>query len=289
MIHDLDTNEQQVIEIESPWTCASSQSVLAVTTVENGLHLFSTQDSLVHIVPDSMDASCVAFHPRNTNILAIGYGDGTVCFWDMSSQTHVSEFTHHSRRITNIRLAHDGRLFLSSIDNTASIVTLDDQFQFVSSVKFKGHTNWVFDIMPLYFRNQCVTCSEDMTLKVWDCETGACLRTLSEHTDSVISLAIHSNRKHFASGSHDGAVIIWSCETFEVLRSIFTFPSGVQSIALGENDILYVGVYGHGVLSCNSLTGEVGPVIIPATKTIRSLAFGRESLCTRQKTHHSCS
>jgi hypothetical protein len=92
MIHDLETGEQNVIEITKPWKCAASPYWIAVTSRVNGLHLFATDGVLVHIVPDSTEVSCVAFHLRSTNILAIGYGDGTVRISDGLTSRHVSAF-----------------------------------------------------------------------------------------------------------------------------------------------------------------------------------------------------
>jgi WD40 repeat protein len=283
VIHDLETGEQKVIKISHPWKSSASQHLLAIVTHEDGLHLFSTDGELVHIVPDSTKARCVAFHPRNTNILAIGYGDGTVRMWDVTMRLDVSSFQEHTHGITNIRFAPDCRLFLSSHDHAASIVTLDDLFQIVSSVKLKGHTDSVTDALLLPDSNQCVTCSHDETIKVWDHETGACLRTLTEHTDGVVSLAAHANGQHFASGSQDQTVIIWSSETSKVLHRI-PFPNWAQSLLPGENDTLYVGVSGRGVVSCNALTGAVGPVIMPGTGTISSLSLGKPPFSTPRNT-----
>jgi WD40 repeat protein len=270
VIYDQDTKEQREIEIESPWTCASSQHILAIITLEYALHIFSPDGDLIHIVPGP---NCVTLHPYITNILAVGYANGTVCLWDLSTQASVSTFKQHIMPITNIRFALDGQLLLSSYDHTAAIVALDDQFQIVSSVKFEGHTARANDILLLSSSNQCITCSEDTTIKVWDCETGTCLRTLTEHTAWVNSLAMHPYGRYFASGADEPIVIIWSCETFEVLQRL-PFPSFVQSLDFGESDTLYAAVDNHGVMSCNFLTGEIGPVIIPGTGDLPGLALG---------------
>ncbi len=156
------------------------------------------------------------------------------------------------------------------------------------SVKLKRHTNWVQDIIPFLSSNQCVTCSYDQTIKVWDCETGACLRTLMEHTKWVTSLAMHPNGLYFASGSHDRSVIIWSSETFGVLHRM-QIPSLVHSLVFGENDTLYVGVYNQGVMPCNSLTGEVGPVIIPGTDDVPGLSIGKTPVLYSVHTTHALS
>ena len=276
VIHDLNIGEQKEIEIKGPLKCASSQCIVAVATKQSGLHLFSTDGVLVHVVPDSTDARCVALHPRNNNILAFGYKDGTVRMWDVSTREYVSSIKEHARQIMNVRFAPDGRLFMSSLDKTASIVALDDLFQIVSSVKLEGHTRRVSDILPLPSSTKCVTCSEDYTIKVWDCRTGACLRTLTDHTDYVNALTTSPNGQHFVSASDDQSVIIWSTETFEIKNRI-TFPDEVASLVHGGNGILYAGVYNHGVMSCNALTGEVGPVIIAATGNVQGLALGMPS------------
>jgi WD40 repeat protein len=289
VIHDLNTGEQKEIEVETPFKCASSQHFIAVTAFRKNPQLLSTDGAIVHTIPDSTDVYCIALHPRNTNYLAVGCEDGSVRLWDMSSQSYSSTFKEHSDLVSSIRFAPDCRLLLTSVDNNASIITLDDQLQFVSSIKFKGHIDRVFDILPLPISNQCVTGSLDATIRVWDCETGACLRTLTEHTDSVTSLAVHPNGQCFASASHDQSVIIWSSETFEILRRIM-FPDGVHSIVFGEGNTLYAGLSGflnrRGIMSCNAFTGEVGPVIIPEIRSCERLTFGKTPLCTPQS-HHS--
>jgi WD40 repeat protein len=283
-IHDLETESQKVFKCKAPWRCVASQCLVAITATNDGLHLYSTDGDIVHVIPDSTGAFCAAFHPRNTNILGIGYQNGTVRMWDVSMQVYVSSFHHHHfRRITNILFAPDGRLFLSSWEKTASIVTLDDQFEFLSLIKFKGHAFSVRDILSLTLSNNCVSCSSDKTIKVWDCETGTCLRTLTEHTSWVTSLAIHPNGQYFASGSLNRAVIIWSCETFEVLRRM-EFPNWVQALLFDEIHTLYAAVFDRGVMSCNALTGEVGQVMIASTQSCFGLSLGWSPLYAPQNT-----
>jgi WD40 repeat protein len=273
VIHDLETGEQKIIEIERPLKCSSSSHYIAVTTYKYGVYLLTVDGVLVHIIPDSTYAKCVAFHPQNTSILAIGYEDGTVRLWDVSTQSYASLFKEHTDRITSIRFASNGGLFLSSYDFTASIFSLDDQFEVMSSIRLEGHSDWVNDIIWLPSSNQVVTCSVDETIKVWDCQTGSCLRTLTEHTGRVTTLAILPSGQNFASGSYDKSVIIWSSETSEILRRI-SFLNEVELLVSDESDTLYVGVYNRGVLSCNALAGEVGSEIIAGRGFILGLALG---------------
>lgn len=98
-------------------------------------------------------------------------------------------------------------MFVSSKGGTASIVTLDGELQLGPWVKLEGHTNRMNDILPLP-SHQCVTSSDDSTIKVWDCQTGTCLRTLTQHTNWVKVLALHPDAHAFASGSCDCSVSV---------------------------------------------------------------------------------
>ncbi len=77
-IQQLGSGDQKLLEIKESIQCAAIQHILAVTTVEDSLHLFTHDGDLVHVVPGSTQASSVAFHPRNPNVLAMGDEDGTV-------------------------------------------------------------------------------------------------------------------------------------------------------------------------------------------------------------------
>ena len=163
-------------------------------------------------------------------------------------------------------------MFLSSFDKTASIVTLDQGLQIVSRLKLEGHTHFVNDIVPLPASHQCITCSDDTTSKVWDCQTGACLQTLTQHTYHVKALTLHPHSAMFASVSWDQSVIVWSSETFAVLHRIPT-ANWIDSVVFAESNVVYAGVFDHGVISCNALAGEAGPAVIPGRKATTGLAI----------------
>ncbi len=114
VIRELETGEQTEFELVSPFKCAASMNYLAVTSAYRGLRLFTLDGDLVSIVPKSSSVTCAAFHPHNTNILAIGFADRSVRMRDVRTQARLSSFQKHTKRISSIRIATDGRLFLSS-------------------------------------------------------------------------------------------------------------------------------------------------------------------------------
>ena len=55
----------------------------------------------------------------------------------------------------------------------------------------KGHTNY---IMSVFVKdNIIISCSCDKTIKIWDIDTGVCLKTLEGHTNIVTSVFVKDN------------------------------------------------------------------------------------------------
>ncbi|KAF2163350.1 hypothetical protein M409DRAFT_57631 [Zasmidium cellare ATCC 36951] len=87
-----------------------------------------------------------------------------------------------------------------------------------STKVFKGHTNGV---MCLQFDdNVLITGSYDSTVKVWDINSGECLRTLTGHTSGIRCLQF--DEKKLMTGSLDNTLKLWDWTTGQCLR---TFPA----------------------------------------------------------------
>ena len=56
-----------------------------------------------------------------------------------------------------------------------------------------------------------LSCARD--IRLWDAETGACLRSFQGHSDTIRSVAWSHDHRHILSASHDGSVRIWEAET----------------------------------------------------------------------------
>ena len=56
---------------------------------------------------------------------------------------------------------------------------------------------------------QLVSGSLDETVRLWDVETGACVKTLKGHGDSVWSVCFSPDGRRLGSGSMDDTVRLW--------------------------------------------------------------------------------
>ncbi|MGB8298271.1 MAG: WD40 repeat domain-containing protein, partial [Polyangia bacterium] len=79
---------------------------------------------------------------------------------------------------------------------------------------------------------RAVTGSADKTLRVWDLDTGACLRTLKGHTWSVNSVALHADGRRAVTGSDDDTVRVWDLDTGACLRTLQGHTGWVKSVVL---------------------------------------------------------
>jgi WD40 repeat protein len=74
--------------------------------------------------------------------------------------------------------------------------------------------------------------SADNTLRLWELETGRCLRTFQGHTEVVKSVVISPDSRWALSGSNDNTLRLWNLETGVCLRAFRGRTGAVTSVAM---------------------------------------------------------
>ncbi|KAJ2457286.1 hypothetical protein GGI03_006140 [Coemansia sp. RSA 2337] len=96
---------------------------------------------------------------------------------------------------------------------------------------FFGHAQQVYIVKWLPRPDKAIVASAsfDGTVRVWDVQSGACLRVLSGHTASVNCLSFSSDGRYLASGSFDNSVRIWSIKDGSLFKTFVT-DDGIHDV-----------------------------------------------------------
>jgi WD40 repeat protein len=105
--------------------------------------------------------------------------------------------------------------------------------------------------------SKLASASHDITVKVWDASSGACLQTLEGHSDSVRSVAFSHDSSKLASASHDNTVKVWDAS------------SGVCLQTLNIGKALYYLSFNP---TSSFLHSEIGPIAIHSPGTSSKIA-----------------
>ncbi|KAL7542044.1 hypothetical protein ACHAXR_011458 [Thalassiosira sp. AJA248-18] len=119
---------------------------------------------------------------------------------------------------------------------------------------FKGHTSPVTQIAAID-EKRFISSSWDTTIRMWDAETGECMRTFRGHRDWVHAVSVLDS-KHFISGSDDRTVKLWNVDKNECIRTFEGHSSFVKALAPMEGDRFLSGSRDRTVKLFSVASGE---------------------------------
>ena len=90
-----------------------------------------------------------------------------------------------------------------------------------------GHTDTV-QALAVTADGKVISGSADKTLKVWNLDTGQCLKTLQGHTNVVAALTVIADGR-VVSGSHDGTLKVWNIDIGECIKTLEARESFYQT------------------------------------------------------------
>jgi WD40 repeat protein len=98
----------------------------------------------------------------------------------------------------------------------------------------EGHSKGVLSVSVTTDGKRAVSGSYDSTVRLWDLETGECLRTLKGHVDRymVASVSVTPDGKRVVSGSWDETLRLWDMGTGECLRTLEGYRGWVLSVSV---------------------------------------------------------
>jgi hypothetical protein len=142
-----------------------------------------------------------------------------------------------------------------------------------------GHTDFVSAVAVSPDGRFIVSGSQDRTVKVWDAQSGALLRSLKGHT-SVSAVAVSPDGRFIVSGSGDRTVKVWDAQSGALLRSLGGHTGPVHAVAVSpDGRFIISGSWDQTVkvwdaqsgALLRSLGGHTGPVLCRRSEPGRAL------------------
>ena len=180
---------------------------------------------------------------------------GSVSVWDVATGRRECEYQVHGDEVTSLAFTPGGkRLVSGSFDKTAMLWDLKAGKEIH---RFRGHTGAVFGVAVSADGKRVLTCSgtlgpadakkndadkgglkepkqptpQDNTVRLWDLETGAELRTFHGHLNVVFGVAFSPDGERALSASFDTSVRLWDVETGAELRRYTGHNAAVTAVA----------------------------------------------------------
>jgi len=195
----------------------------------------------------------------NGILLASGSDDLSVKVWNITSGTELQTLIGHEDAVTSVDFSYNGDLLVSS--------------SWDKTIKLWNVSSGVL------IRKMVASGSADANVILWNASNGGVLKTFTEHSGSVLSVAFSPDGQVLASGSEDKTTRLWNITTKKLLKTLeghkedVTFvkfsPDGkVLATASGDANIKLWDVVSG--IELHHLTGH--------SRSVRSVAFSPDSL-----------
>ncbi|CAG0886039.1 unnamed protein product, partial [Darwinula stevensoni] len=211
--------------------------IFALKWNKKGNYILSAGVDKTTIIWDASTGQCTqqfAFHTApaldvdwqsNTSFASCST-DQRIHVCQLGSDKPVKSFQGHTNEVNAIKWDPQGNLLASCSDDMTLKIWSMKQDGCVHDLQ--AHNKEIYTIkwsptgpgtnnpsMNLIL----ASASFDSTVRLWDVERGACIHTLTRHTEPVYSVAFSPDGKFLASGSFDKCVHIWSTQSGQLVHS----------------------------------------------------------------------
>lgn len=141
----------------------------------------------------------------------------------------------------------------------------------------KAHSRWIPEIEFSPDGKTLVTSSTDYMIKLWDVETGVCLKIFEGHQNEVWAVGFSPDGKTLASGSDDYSIKLWDISSGKCIRSLEHASSYVFAIAFSpDGQTLASGGRDNRIRLWNVQSGQCFKILQGHDGPVRSVAYSSD-------------
>ena len=231
------------------------------------ISVFNDHNSKVNVV--AIDADGTKF--------ASGSDDKTIKIWNLATGQEIRTLLGHTSGIHALAFSPDGKILASGgDDNSIKLWNLSTGKEIAN---FDSHniSSLAFDLEG----KMLASGSFDGTIKIWDTVNKKLLRTLSNNSSPVNSVAFIKKAAGISTesviGSYNNAISLWNPSTGEKIRTWQGHSQLVTSIAASpQKNILASGSSDTTIKIWNLHTGELLTTLRGHSAKVESLAFNKD-------------
>src|SRR5262249_37398750 len=144
----------------------------------------------------------------------------------MSTKESVMTFPDHQAAVYGVAVKADGKVGYSVGD--------DKQLRVWNAVAegkqvraAGGHGDTILKLIAHPKQPRLITAPADKTVRVWNADSGAAVRTRSGLTDQAFAVALSGDGALVAAGSYAGEVAVWNVADGKLVKMINASPGYV--------------------------------------------------------------
>ena len=191
------------------WTLTSLSDTRIASGGRDGTIRLWNQERTVHQTLRGHTQSVLGLVEVRSKLLASISRDRSLRFWDLTSQTCIRVIMAHEAAVLSVLGINKHLLMTAGADRSLALWSAQGE----PLGRLTGHQGWVWALALLY-PNVILSASEDGSVKLWDVEQHACIRTWSGQyplrTIDVLPALHPQNATYVATGDVDGGITLRS-------------------------------------------------------------------------------
>ncbi len=235
----------------SPWACRETAlgGGMVAVACRQGIDIWDTRSGtrVRSLRGVGHDATALAAHPDGRRLVS-GGSDGGVRVWDWVSGVCLLEMKGHPDEVTALSLSPDGgRLASACRRETIIIWNIENGIQerriHAPNIQTchpdyhpedQRHCKWIRAVAVLSDGQRLLTGDDDCRLRLWDMDSGVCLRTIEGLPGPVMSLATMPDGVHVACAA-EKSLQIWNVDEGRRTATLTGHTGGIWSVAASSD------------------------------------------------------